>query len=138
MMSPSEDSSAGFSVVELIATLVIAALAVILVSNMYATAGRLFDRTDDLMVANSLAYNKLEKYEGYRFEDIPFRTDGQPQETFDSEVPTSLPGPREGKVYITEQTSTMKYIFVRVKYGVGADEKVVEYGSLVQAGGIGR
>lgn len=131
----------GFSVVELLITLGVASLAVILIGTMYAAATRLSDRSTDLLVANSKAYEKLQKYENYTFSSIPFTTDGTAVEDFSSELPTSLPGVREGKVYISlypTSNTSLKYIFVRVKFGYDAGQHTIEYGDFVQAGGLGR
>lgn len=134
-------ASNGFSVVELLLTLAVAAIAVILISTTYSSAGRLSDRSTDLLAANSAAYNKLEKYENYPFASIPFTTDGTAVENFSSSLPTSLPGPRTGHVYISlfpPTSTTLKYIFVRVQFGTGAAQHTIEYGDFVQAGGLGR
>jgi hypothetical protein len=128
----------GFSVVELLITLAVAGMGVIIIGTIYASAGRLADRSTDLLVANALAYGKLQKYENYGFNNIPFTTDGTPIETFSSEIPTSLPGTRTGNVYVSRVSSTMKYIFVRLSYGSTGTPHTIEYGDYIQAGGLGR
>lgn len=131
----------GFSVVELLITLGVAGLSVILIGSMYASATRLSDRSTDILVANSKAYEKLQKYENSAFASIPFTTDGTAVEDFSAELPTSLPGVREGKVYVSlypTSNTSLKYVFVRVKFGYGGGEHVVEYGDFVQSGGLGR
>lgn len=127
----------GFSVVELAITLAVAAVAVILITSLYSTASRLVDRNDDLLAANQAAYVKLQEVENKSFDDIipsPTPTD------FSSELPQSLPIPREAKLYISSQNASLslKYIFVRVKYGPADNQHVVEYGDFVQKGGLGR
>lgn len=130
----------GFSIVELLTTLAVAILAVVIISSMYSSAGRLADRSDDLLVANSMAYGKLEKYENYQYSTLYSlaQTEDIPVEDFSAEIPTSLPGTREGKVYITPLSDTLLYIFVRVEYGTTAVPRVVEYGDFIQKGGLGR
>jgi hypothetical protein len=128
----------GFSVVELLLTLTVACVGVIMIGTLYSSAGRLADRSTDLLAANSIAYTKLQKYENYRFSNIPFSTDSSPIEDFGSSIPNSLPSPHEGKVFVSRISSSLKYIFVRVKYGQGANQHIVEYGDFVQSGGLGR
>ncbi len=130
--------SAGFSVIEMLITLFIVTLAAVLLTNMYASATAYTDRATDLLTANSLAYQKLQNYENRDFASIPFKLDGTPVEDFSSQLPSSLPPPHEGKVFISQQSATLKYILVRLKYGSGGGAQTIEYGDFVQAGGLGR
>ncbi|RWZ79731.1 MAG: hypothetical protein EOT04_00520 [Candidatus Chaera renei] len=132
------NKSAGFSVVEMLITLFIVTLAAVLLTNMYASATVYTDRATDLLTANALAYQKLQNYENRDFAAIPFKLDGTPVEDFSAELPPSLPPPHEGKVFISQQSATLKYIFVRVKYGSGGGAQTIEYGDFVQSGGLGR
>lgn len=136
----------GFSIVEMIVTLAIIGIAVSITMSIYALSSRLSDRSTDLLEANQIVYTKLQAIENEPFADIPVVTrnssgtitDGTKyHEDFSSSLPASLPKPHEGKVYISyiEGSTTLKYIFVRVKYG---QNQIVEYGSLIQEGGIGR
>lgn len=139
----------GFSIVELVVTLAVAGIAVSIVMGIYAVSTRLSDRSSDLLTANEIAYAKLQHFENRRFSDIPVITkDGSGTTTdpdkyvedFSSELPTSLQAPREAKIYINKMpgSDTLKYIFVRVKYGRDTQAQLVEYGSLIQEGGLGR
>jgi prepilin-type N-terminal cleavage/methylation domain-containing protein len=128
----------GFSVVELLITLAVACMGVIIIGTIYATAGRLADRSTDLLAANAVAYGKLQSYENKGFANIPYTTDGTAVEDFSSSIPSSIPGARTGFVYVSRQSSTLKYIFIRVTYGSTSAPKVIEYGDFIQSGGLGR
>ncbi|PLS80602.1 hypothetical protein CYG49_05030 [Candidatus Saccharibacteria bacterium] len=138
-MRVEHSSSEGFSIVELIVTLTVATIAVVIILSMHATAGRLTDRSTDLLAANEIAFAKLQEIENKPFSSIESGPVDTPKETnFDSQVPTSLPSPRIGRTYVSSPTPTLKYVLVRVKYGQGVGEKVVEYGTYIQEGGLGR
>lgn len=138
----------GFTAIEMIITLFVVAAAFVLITTMYASATRLTDRSEDLLVANSIVFQKLQQYENKAFEDIPPRVppvvptpDSDPTEIdFTNELPESLPGPREAKIKFSAALSspTLKYIFISVRYQSANGQKVLEYGSLVQSGGLGR
>ncbi len=128
----------GFSVVELLITLAVAAMAIIIIGTMFGSASRLADGSTDILAANTIAYAKLQKYENYSFASIPFTTDGTAVEDFSSEIPNSIPGPHVGKVFISQQSATLKYVFVRITYNSGPQERILEYGDFIQAGGLGR
>ncbi len=122
-------------------TLAVAAIAVELLFTMYSSATRLSQRSNNLLVANELAYNKLQEWEFKEFDDIAvggYVAGVEDAYNFTSTLPSSLPSPKSGELYITSQTGSLKYIFVRVKYGTGVDQHAVEYGTLVQVGGVGR
>ena len=129
----------GFTAVEMMITLFVVSAAFVLVSSIYATGTRLTDRSEDLLAANSLAFQKLQTYENRKFDDIDDTTlPAIPEENFTTELPASLPGPKAGEVYITDISPTLKDVFVRVKYQSVSGERLVEYRSLIQIGGLGR
>jgi prepilin-type N-terminal cleavage/methylation domain-containing protein len=131
----------GFSVVELLITLTVAAIAVELLFTMYSTASRLTQRSNNLLIANEIAFNKLQEWEFKEFDDIiagSYSVSLQNEYNFTSTLPASLPAPKSGELYVSDQTGSLKYIFVRVQYGSGPEQRRVEYGTLVQSGGIGR
>lgn len=142
-------SSRGFSIVELVVTLAIAGTAVTIIMSIYSISNRLADRSYDLLSANEIAYAKLQQFENEPFDEIPVTTTDDSgtvidavkyEEDFSATLPQTLPKPREAKVFISNlgETTTLKYILVRLKYGDGAQHQIVEYGSLVQQGGLGR
>lgn len=129
----------GFTVVELLVTLFVVAGTFITIATTYAMLTRLADKTQDFLAANSIAHQKLQQFENEEFAYIPSGPEDTPYEfDFADELPATLTGPREGKVFITAQTPTLKYVFVRVTYYSTGAKQVLEYGSYIQQGGLGR
>ncbi len=136
-MQHSDKKTDGFSIVELVITMVVAATAVALVTTLYSSATRLIDKSGDFVRANEIAYSKLQEVENKPFDSII--ASATPID-FTSQLPAGLPKPTEGHIYVTSMNSadSLKYVFVRVKYGQGPNEYMVEYGDFVQKGGLGR
>lgn len=129
----------GFTVVELMVTLFVVASTFIVIATTYSMVARLTDKSQDFLTANSIAHQKLQEYENEEFTNIPSGPVETPFENdFSSELPASLTGPREGKVFITAQTPTLKYVFVRVAYYSTGSKQILEYGSYIQQGGLSR
>lgn len=129
----------GFTVIELLITLFVVAAAFLLISTTYSMVARMTDKSEDFLSANSIAYQKLQRYENDEFTNIPSGPVDAPYEVdFGAELPSSLSGPTEAKVFITDQTPTLKYIFVRLTYHSTGIKQTLEYGSYVQQGGLGR
>lgn len=141
--------SDGFSIVEMLITLAVAGMAVTIIMSIYASATFLSDKSSDTLYANEIAYTKLQEYENKPFSEIPTVTKNASgtvidpdkyEEDFSSLLPQTLERPHEAKVFISgiADTTTLKYILVRIKYGSSDKKQVIEYGSLVQQSGIGR
>ena len=138
----------GFTAVEMIITLFVVAAAFLLISTIYSSATRLTDRSEDLLIANSIAFQKLQLFENRSFETIPPRVPpvvavADPVPTtvdFTNELPATLPAPREGTIILNNVSGsvTLKDIFIRIKYQSPTGERILEYRSLVQPGGLGR
>lgn len=141
--------SDGFSVVEMLITLAVAGMAVTIIMSIYASATFLSDKSSDTLTANEIAYTKLQEFENKPFEEIPTVTTDNSgavtdpdkyEEDFASLLPQTLERPYEAKVFISgiTDTTTLKYVLVRIKYGSSDKNQVIEYGSLIQQSGIGR
>lgn len=148
-MATESQRDMGFSIVELVVTLAIAGTAVSIVMGIYSISNRLADRSYDLLTANEIAYSKLQQFENEPYSEIPVTTTSDTgtvidatkyEEDFAATLPQTLPKPYDAKVFISNvgETTTLKYILVRLKYGEGGQQQIVEYGSLVQEGGLGR
>lgn len=136
-------NQAGFTLVELVITLMVVATAFVLLSSAYATATRLADRNDDMLEVNAVAYEVLQRYENRLFDDlVGDETDEDDPSTtytdFSDDIPTSVAGPTSGRIYIKSITPSLKYLFVRVNYSSSTGDQVLEYGTMAQRGGLGR
>jgi prepilin-type N-terminal cleavage/methylation domain-containing protein len=144
---PKSSPSEGFSIVELMITLAIAALAATMLMSLYITADGLTTRATHYASANQVAYAKLQSYENRSFSSININTGSTSAEIEDfvaelNAIP-GLPPPRVAKVYGsynngTDTTASLKYILVRVSFGQGADARIIEYGDYIANGGQGR
>lgn len=129
----------GFTVIELLVTLFVVTSTFLVITTTYSMVARLTDKAQDFLAANSIAHQKLQQYENEEFTEIPSGPVGAPyEEAFTDSLPATLSGPREGKVFVTAQTPTLKYIFVRITYHSTGSKQILEYGSYVQQGGLGR
>ena len=139
----------GFTTVELIITLLVAAAAFILITTIYTSATRLSDRSDDMLTANTLAYQKLQQYENKSWDQIldtkidpndpsnPQNYTGDPEEDFTDTIPASLPGPKSAKVFV-DKPGSLAYILIRITYQSISGERTLEYATYIQEGGLGR
>ncbi len=140
----------GFTIVEMIVTMMI--MGVIIASFASAIVGIkvIFGRASSIASANTLAYAKLQEYENRTFASIPSTAITNPatlteQEDFTASLPASMPSPRSAKVFTSSQSTSLKLITVRIRFGTNVgnvnctgSERCVEYTSLVQQRGLGR
>jgi hypothetical protein len=132
----------GFTVVELLTTLIIAALYMTMFFQLYTLIDTVSSNSHRLALANEVTYRKLQQYENKNFDDIQVvnGTNLAEIEDFKAELSTNLPGEIEAKVYTAEITPTLKVLTVRAKYGntVADPDRIIEYSSYIQESGLGR
>ena len=141
-MNDTYKSSAGFTVVELLTTLVIAALYIVVFFQMYTLVDGVSADANRLAQSNQITYQKVQQYENRNFSTIQVKngTTLTEVEDFTSTLPAGLPAPKEAKVYTAEVTPTMKVVTVRTKYGntLANPKRVIEYSVYIQESGLGR
>lgn len=130
----------GFTTVELLSTLVIAALFIAIFYQLYVTIDVVATRANHLALANETTYGKLQQYENTSFQDIttPGGTTSAEVEDFTSNLPAALPGPKSAKVSTALLTPTLKAVNVKTTYGSGGAAQIVEYTVYLQESGVGR
>ncbi len=133
--------SEGFSIVELLITLIIIGVAFGSFMVSFTSIQNINKKALDIAKANSIAFAKMEEYENKTFDSI---TATSPTgtlvevENFGSTLPTTLESPRVGKVYINTVSSTLKQIVVTIEFGSGASIRRIQYANFIQRNGIGR
>lgn len=132
--------SAGFTTVELLATLIIAGTFVVVFYQLYATADVVATRSSMLARANDITYRKLQQYENTSFRTIPTPggTTAAEVEDFTGELPDNM---REGASAVVNTallTPTLKAVNVKTTYGVNGDQRIIEYTAYIQESGVGR
>jgi len=133
-------SNQGFTTVELLSTLIIAAMFLAIFYQVYVTGDAVATRSSHLVLANEVTYRKLQEYENREFQDIttPGGTTPTQVEDFADELPESLPVPTSAVVSTALLTPTLKAVNVKATYGEDATERIIEYTSYIQEGGVGR
>lgn len=132
----------GFTVVELLTTLVIAGIYITVFFQLYTLVDTVSSNAYRLALTNQVTYRKLQQYENRNFNDIQVLNGATLTEVedFNGELPANLPGQKEAKVYTASITPTLKVLTVRVKYGntTANPDRIVEYSSYIQQSGLGR
>lgn len=132
---------AGFSIVELLITLVIIGTAFGAFMVTYTTIQSINKKALDIAAANEIAFAKVQDYENRLFSAIP---DTSPAgtlvmvEDFSASLPSSLQSPRTGQVFINTASGTLKQIVVSITFGSGTSQRQIEYSDFIQANGLGR
>lgn len=135
------DNQSGFTVVELLITLIIAALFVTVFFQLFTLSDTISNASFQLAQADQITYGKLQKYENRSFAAIPVLNGNTPTqvEDFTSELPTTLPSPYVGQVLTAQITPTLKAVTVRTTYGpAGSSQRIIEFADYIQQSGLGR
>ncbi|MCA9333014.1 type II secretion system protein [Candidatus Saccharibacteria bacterium] len=135
------NDSDGFTIVELLITLIIIGTAFGAFMVSFTTIQNIHKKAIDIAEANSIAFAKVESYENTNYSSLPSTTPSgtlQEVEDFSSSLPTSFEAPRVGKVYINTVSDTLKHIVVTVEFGSGDSKRTVQYANFIQRNGIGR
>lgn len=132
---------AGFSIVELLITLVIIGTTFGAFMVTFTTIQNINKKSLDIANANSIAFAKVQEYENKAFADIPITSPQgtlQLVESFTSSLPVSLEAPRVGEVYVNTYSTSLKQVIVNITFGSGDSQRQIQYANFIQANGIGR
>lgn len=136
-----EKNAGGFSVVELLITLIVVGVVFIAFTTTFASVSNISKKGSDIATASQQAYAKLQEYENLNYNSLPTTTPTgslQEVEDFSSALPAVLEKPRVGKVYINTSSITLKQVVVRLTFGSGATQRYIEYVTFIQKNGAGR
>ncbi len=134
-------SSGGFSIVELLITLIIIGVAFGSFMVAFTTIQNINKKALDIAKANTIAFAKMEEYENKTFNALPNTTPTGTLievENFSSSLPGSFQSPRSGKVYINTVSSSLKQVVVTVEFGSGPSKRTLQYANFIQKNGLGR
>ena len=140
-MSTIRDDSSGFSVVELLITLIIIGTAFGAFMTTFTTIQNINKKALDINKASTLAFAKVQDYENLPYTSLPATSPAGTLvevEDFGSSLPTTLESPRVGKVYINSVSGTLKHIVVTIEFGSGDTKRIIQYADMIQRNGIGR
>lgn len=123
----------GFTMVELIVTIVIIGLVILAVTSLFITIGASQRNTLLLESATRAAEKQIESL---RNNNYSLLIAGETI-NFTDELPTVLPPPRAGTVVIEEPTPGIKRVDVTINYRDGSKDRTVKLSSLIGQIGIG-
>lgn len=136
-----KQNSGGFSVIELLITLVVVGVLFMAFTTTFASVENISKKGGDIATASQLAYAKLQEYENLNFSSLPSTAPAgtlKEVEDFSSSLPNVLESPRVAKVYINTSSATLKQVVIQLTFGSGPSQRYVEYASFIQKNGAGR
>ena len=131
----------GFSVVELLVTLIVIGIAFMSFTVTFAGLENISKKGTDIALANQHAFGKLQEYENLNYSNLPATVPTgtlQEVEDFSASLPGVLETPRVGKVYINTQSGSLKQVVVRITFGSGEAQRFLEFVTFIQKNGLGR
>lgn len=134
-------SEDGFSIVELLITLIIIGIAFGAFATTYTAIQNINKKAIDINIANGLAFAKMQDYENKNFTSLPATTPTgslQQVEDFSSSLPSTLQSPRSGIVYVNTVSPTLKQVVVNITFGSGDSQRQIQYANFIQKNGLGR
>lgn len=140
-MSMNVKNQAGFSVVELLITLIVVGVVFTAFTTTFASIENISKKGSDIATASQQAYAKLQEYENLNYSSLPTTSPAgtlKEVEDFSAALPGVLESPRVGKVYINTSSATLKQVVVKLTFGSGPSQRYVEYVSFIQKNGAGR
>lgn len=135
------DNQSGFSIVELLITLIIIGTTFGAFVITYTTIQSINKKSLDISTANNLAFAKMQDYENRAFASLPNTSPAgslQLVEDFSSSLPASLQSPRVGQVHINTVSGNLKQVVVNISFGSGSDIRYIQYADFIQSNGLGR
>jgi prepilin-type N-terminal cleavage/methylation domain-containing protein len=126
-------SEQGFTMVELIVSLVVGAIFVGSMTLVVTSHAHLSQRGLDVTVANSYAENKVEELRSQGFLAL---SDGTTNIT--SELPTELKNPRSGSLQISSFATDIKQVAITITYNDQGTSRNYSYTTLIGELGVGQ
>lgn len=126
-------NSAGFTIVELLVTMLVGAVIVGSTHVILMSHAHLSQQARDLVIVNAYAENKIESLRSIGFAGL---TDGTA--TITSELPTELNSPRAGTLQISSYSSAIKKVDLSISYNDQGANRTYSYTTYVGELGVGQ
>lgn len=124
----------GFTIVELLVTVVVTGLIIVAVSTLFITIERTQHSTQLLETATRAGEQQIESLRNNNYNSLA--TDSTID--FAGSLPATLPSPRTAVVHVTEPMTDVKRVDVTITYRDGTKSKSVKLSSLIGQLGIGQ
>ena len=128
-----KDSEIGFTIPELLITLLVGAIFVTTLNSVVISQSFLAERNQDLILANSFVEGKVESLRSKGFNDL---SDGTTNIT--SELPAELKSPRSGSLVISSDSSAIKRAVISISYNEEGKTRSYSYTTLIGELGVGQ
>ncbi len=140
-LKPKLSSQAGFSLVELLITMVIIGVLFGAFLVTFTSIQNINKKALDINNSNAIAYAKVQEYENKNFNSLQNTTPTNTLvqvEDFSSSLPNSLEAPRVATVSINTISSNLKQVVVNIQFGSGPSQRTIQYADFIQKNGLGR
>jgi len=140
-MSMLKSSEEGFSIVELLITLIVIGVTFGAFLTIFTNIQNINKKATDINTANALAFAKVQQYENTAYTSLPVTAPSGTLveiEDFSGSLPTTLQSPRVGKVYMNSMSTTLKHVVVSIEFGDGSAKRTIQYANFIQKNGLGR
>lgn len=135
----------GFSLVEVMMALVLASVVLIVGFQLLVLGNQVSARTESLLTVNAATFAKIQEYENKTFDSIPVGDIANDYEIEDfstqliSESGNSVHR-ATAKVYsqFMPNSESLIKLWVIVDFGYGSRDRLIEYATYIQMGGVGR
>lgn len=123
----------GFTIIELLITIVVIAILVPMIAGMMSMIDALNDRARDRAAINALVENKVESLRSISFIGL---NDGTTD--FSSELPASVGQPRSATYVISSVSSALKQVDVAVTFSDHGQSRTMSYRTYIGELGVGQ
>ena len=125
---------AGFTIVELVVTIVVTGLVVLAVTSLFITISGTQRSTRFLGTATRAGEAEIESLRNNYYGSL------EPDSTIDftDDLPSTLPAPRSATAAISEPSPAMKRVDITITYRDGGRDKTVQLSSILGQLGIGQ
>ncbi len=125
--------TAGFTIIELVVTIALLAIAVPVVVGLITNLGAINDRSSDLATVHALVENKVESLRSISFTGL---TNGTTD--FTSELSSSIGKPRSASYTISTVSTALKQVDVTVSYNDHGSTRTLRYRTYIGELGVGQ
>jgi prepilin-type N-terminal cleavage/methylation domain-containing protein len=132
-MSVIAEDSKGFTIVELLVTLIVGGLLAGSVAIFLSLHTHVAQRGRDVSVANSYAENKIESLRSAGYLGLSNGTT-----TITPELPSELNSPRSGSMVISDQSTSIKRVSITITYSDQGAPRTYTYSTFIGELGVGQ